>query len=220
MARDVEWVVHGYIIEWTSTSKCEVLLWSNIRTGQTNPRGIPQAKFIRSVDDVLNTKTCTDEDVKKVLQELQMRLQQYRYMEESKKSTMAQLHVKIPDITKSLDMVKLIKQQKGEEEFLETKYELNETLYTSAKVNLTQLDSVYLWLGAEVMLEYPLDEAIDLLNDRLEKAEKSKEATDQDLEFLRENITTMEVNTARVYNWDVQRRKGEKLTKSAQELSI
>ncbi|CAJ0751835.1 14231_t:CDS:2, partial [Entrophospora sp. SA101] len=32
----------------------------------------------------------------------------------------------------------------------------------------------------------------------------------EDLEFLREQITTMEVNTARVYNWDVKKRRVEK----------
>jgi hypothetical protein len=58
-----------------------------------------------------------------------------------------------------------------------------------------------------VMLEYPLDEARDLLTEKLAKAKQSLKEVNEDLEFLREQITTMEVNTARVYNWDVKKRR-------------
>lgn len=57
------------------------------------------------------------------------------------------------------------------------------------------------------MLEYPLDEAITLLTGKLSGAEKSLVAAKEDLDFLREQITIMEVNTARVHNWDVKRRR-------------
>lgn len=57
------------------------------------------------------------------------------------------------------------------------------------------------------MLSYPLDEAIDLLRKRLEGSRTSLARTTEDLEFLRDQITTMEVNTARIHNWDVKRRR-------------
>jgi len=57
------------------------------------------------------------------------------------------------------------------------------------------------------MLSYPLDEAITLLETKLAGAKKSLENFKMDLEFLRDQITTMEVNTARVHNWDVGRRR-------------
>lgn len=57
------------------------------------------------------------------------------------------------------------------------------------------------------MLEYPLEEAITLLTGKLSGAEKSLVAAKEDLDFLREQITIMEVNTARVHNWDVKRRR-------------
>ncbi len=60
------------------------------------------------------------------------------------------------------------------------------------------------------MLEYSIEEAIDLLRSKLSAAKESLEICESDLELLRENITTMEVNTARVYNWDVQKRREEK----------
>lgn len=57
------------------------------------------------------------------------------------------------------------------------------------------------------MLSYKLPAAIALLRSKLQGAEKSLASLIEDLEFLREQITIMEVNTARVYNWDVKRRR-------------
>lgn len=59
------------------------------------------------------------------------------------------------------------------------------------------------------MLEYPLDEAVDLLQERLTRNTQQLELVNEDLDFLKENITTMEVNTARLYNWDVARKRAK-----------
>lgn len=53
---------------------------------------------------------------------------------------------------------------------------------------------------ANTMLMYPLEEAIDLLSSKLAAAQKSQDETIEDLEWLREQITVMEVNFARVHN--------------------
>lgn len=50
------------------------------------------------------------------------------------------------------------------------------------------------------MLRYPLQEAIDLLQGRLDAAKKSMEEIVEDLEFLQEQITVMDVNYARIHN--------------------
>ncbi|KAI3625640.1 hypothetical protein CBS9595_001001 [Malassezia furfur] len=60
---------------------------------------------------------------------------------------------------------------------------------------------------ANVMLSYDIDEAIDLLREKLSNAKANMAAANEDLGFLRDQITTMEVNTARVHNWDVKRRR-------------
>lgn len=137
-------------------------------------------------------------------------------MELSKKQQLADLQIKIPDIEKNLSIIKLIKSKKQEEQESQneiiTNYELNDTLYSKAIIDVKNLNSVYLWLGAEVMLEYNLNDATDLLNERLLKNQEQLKIITEDLEFLKENITTMEVNTARLYNWDVERRKNSKTT--------
>jgi hypothetical protein len=60
------------------------------------------------------------------------------------------------------------------------------------------------------MLEYPISEAEQLLTKNFETATKNLLQIDTDLDFLRDQITTTEVNMARVYNWDVKKRQSEK----------
>ena len=60
------------------------------------------------------------------------------------------------------------------------------------------------------MLSYPIDEAEVLLEGKLNTAKQSLQNCEEDLDFLREQITTMEVAIARVYNWDVVQRRKEK----------
>ena len=69
------------------------------------------------------------------------------------------------------------------------------------------------------MLSYKIPEAIALLKSKLDSAENNLANVIEDLEFLREQITIMEVNTARVYNWDVKRRR-EIREQEAKELTL
>ncbi|MBW0576249.1 hypothetical protein O181_115964, partial [Austropuccinia psidii MF-1] len=93
-------------------------------------------------------------------------------------------------------------------QILETHFELADTVYTSAIVE--PVDEVYLWLGANTMLAYPLNEALELLKNKIQSAKlKLAEATEEEV-FLRNQITTSQVNIARVFNWDVKRRKEQR----------
>jgi hypothetical protein len=72
------------------------------------------------------------------------------------------------------------------------------------------------------MVADPIDEAKTLLTQKLSSQETSMKTCQEDLEFLREQITTMEVNIgnlylcwliiARTYNWDVKRRRETQTT--------
>jgi hypothetical protein len=77
----------------------------------------------------------------------------------------------------------------GTETPIETNFELNDTLYAKASITPEDTDEVYLWLGANVMLAYPLDEAVTMLDEKLSAAESSLRNCEEDLEFLREQIT-------------------------------
>ena len=69
---------------------------------------------------------------------------------------------------------------------------------------------VCLWLGANVMLEYPRDEAILLLEDNLKNAKAALVTLVDDMGHLRDQITVTEVNMARVFNWDVKVRRAHR----------
>ncbi len=53
------------------------------------------------------------------------------------------------------------------------------------------------------MVEYTHDDAIKLLGRNLISAEEKLQETEDDIDFLKDQITTTEVNMARVYNQGV-----------------
>ncbi|KAJ1794671.1 hypothetical protein LPJ59_004482 [Coemansia sp. RSA 2399] len=170
---------------------------------EANPRGIPKAPFVGNVDEYMKSDT-----VEATLRKFTEAASKYRFMENSKLQQRASLEQKVPEIKKSLELVRYLYGKRGSEEPVETLFEVNDTLYAHATIPPT--DTVNLWLGANVMLEYTLDEAMGLLSSKLDIAKTNLGEAIEDLEFLRDQITTMEVNTARVYNWDVKRRRAEK----------
>ena len=64
------------------------------------------------------------------------------------------------------------------------------------------------------MLEYSLDDAEDLLKKNKVSAEKNILQINFDLGYLRDQMTITEVTMARLYNWDVKRRKDKKAAES------
>ncbi|KAI9688905.1 MAG: peptide chain release factor 1 [Bathelium mastoideum] len=170
----------------------------------TNPRGIPYAPFVDKVEDYVASRA----EVEGTLRSFQEMISKYQFMEVNNQRRAAGLKDKIPDIEKTLETVRFLQRQKPDSDPLETTFELNDTLYAKAEVPPTE--EVYLWLGANVMLSYPISEAETLLESKLKTAQVSLANCEEDLDFLREQITTMEVATARVYNWDVVQRRKEK----------
>ncbi|KAE9369504.1 Prefoldin, subunit 3 [Stipitochalara longipes BDJ] len=170
----------------------------------TNPRGIPYAPFVDKVEDYVASRA----DVEATLKNFQEMISKYQFMEANQQRRAAGLKDKMPDIQKTLDTVRFLKTRKPGSDPIEATFELNDTLY--AKAHIPPTNEVYLWLGANVMLSYPIDEAEELLSSKLAAAKQSLENCEEDLDFLREQITTMEVATARVYNWDVTMKRKEK----------
>ncbi|KAL7810074.1 Prefoldin, subunit 3 [Trichoderma aethiopicum] len=180
----------------------------------TNPRGIPYAPFVDKVEDYVSTR----EDVEPTLRKFQEMISKYQFMELNLQRRMTGLREKIPDIQKTLDTVQFLKLRKDETDPIETTFELNDTLY--AKANIPPTEEVYIWLGANVMLSYPIEEAETLLTSKLSAAKTSLSNCEEDLDFLREQITTMEVALARVYNWEVAQKRKEKLEEEAEKKNV
>lgn len=67
------------------------------------------------------------------------------------------------------------------------------------------------------MLEYDVDEAAAMLHDHIDAAEQKLENITDLLDFIRDQQTTMEVTMARIYNWDVTRRRKEREIEAAKK---
>ncbi|EEB05490.2 prefoldin subunit 3 [Schizosaccharomyces japonicus yFS275] len=168
-------------------------------SSNTNGRGIPAAEFYEF-------KELSLEEAEKQLTRFQEFIAKYRFMETSIVRRVAGLDEKLPEIEKTLQTVTFLEAEQDEN--LDVLYELDDTLYANAQV--TASNTVCLWLGANVMLEYPVAEAKTLLTSKLEAAKETLKTCKEDLEFLRAQITTMEVNTARVYNHTVELKRRQK----------
>ncbi|KAJ6902769.1 prefoldin subunit 3 [Populus alba x Populus x berolinensis] len=168
----------------------------------TERRGIPGAQFVEDVETYLNQSGL---DVNSALSFLQERLQQYKLVEMKLLAQQRDLQAKIPDIEKCLDVVATLQAKKGTGEPLIADFEVSEGIYSQARIE--DAESVCLWLGANVMLEYSCEEANDLLQKNLDNAKASLEVLVADLLFLRDQVTITQVTIARVYNWDVHQKR-------------
>ncbi|KAJ6573815.1 Prefoldin subunit 3, partial [Mycena vulgaris] len=182
---------------------------------ERNPRGIPKAPFIADVEEHVGGPTGEDAlakyrfmdnnlaqrragledkipDIKKTLMMVEF-LQERRVCALFTSSDGVSRSSLQGEKSKAADDDDLDAdddlEEEGSQKPLTTTFELNDTLYAEAELEDT--DTVYLWLGANVMLSYKIPAAITLKS-KLEAAETSLKNAIEDLEFLREQITVME----------------------------
>lgn len=174
--------------------------------------GIPEAIFVEDVDAFM--KQPGNDTADAVLRKLDEQYQKYKYMELNLGQKKLRLKSQIPQIKQTLEILRHMQKKKDTTDPMETHFLLADNVYCKASVPPT--DKVCLWLGANVMLEYDIDAAQALLEKNLATASRNLDSLEEDLDFLRDQFTTTEVNMARVYNWDVKRRSKDNLLKSAE----
>jgi prefoldin subunit 5 len=114
---------------------------------------------------------------------------------------------KVPELEKSLSLVQsLIEKQENKITNGIVRYNLVDSIYAKAEIDYT-MGIVYLWLGANVMLEYTYDEAVQFLQTNYTRATTELQHVQIDLSFIRDQIVTTEVNISRIYNWDVRQKR-------------
>ena len=179
---------------------------SAITTTPSNSRGIPAATFIEDVPSYLQS---TSTDPERLLRQLQSLYGKYKFMESQLVSQQKSLLDKIPEITNALTSVRYIQAQRSD---FTVHFELADSLFAQSTIPAST-STVLLWLGANVMLEYSLEDAEALLEKNLGNAETSLASLEADLAFLKDQITVSEVNIARVHNVNVsiknERKKAE-----------
>jgi prefoldin subunit 5 len=174
-----------------------------------NPRGIPRVPFVEEVGEFIKTKGLTAETI---IRQFQEQYSKCKLMEHKLSQNRSQLAGKIPEILKTMETVQFLKKKLEEtQEGFVTHYGLTESVFVEADVE--PQNTVHLWLGANVMVEYTFDEALTLLEKNLAAAKLNLDNTNEDLAWLRDQSTILEVSTARVYNYDVTTRREQQGTK-------
>ncbi|KAG5476162.1 hypothetical protein LSCM4_05121 [Leishmania orientalis] len=170
-----------------------------------SPRGIPKVAFIENVAELVKS---SGDSAETLLKRFSEQYSKYKLAEHRLIRTTANLEAKIPDINKTLQTLEYLKTslvaENGGKGFT-TNYGLTESVFCQAKV--PPQETVHLWLGANVMVEYTFEEATQLLQRNLKRAIENLATTQEDLAWLQEQQTILEVNTSRVYNYDVVERR-------------
>uniref|UniRef100_A0A8C6NEV5 Phosphatidylinositol-binding clathrin assembly protein n=1 Tax=Melopsittacus undulatus TaxID=13146 RepID=A0A8C6NEV5_MELUD len=178
----------------------------------TYPLTTPQVPVYGMEDVDSFMKQPGNETADVVLKKLDEQYQKYKFLELNLAQKKRRLKSQIPEIKQTLEILKHMQKKKDSTNPMETRFLLADNLYCKASVPPT--DKVCLWLGANVMLEYDIDEAQALLEKNLSTATRNLDLLEEDLDFLRDQFTTTEVNMARVYNWDVKRRNKQDPSKN------
>jgi prefoldin subunit 5 len=165
--------------------------------------GVPLAEFIDDIGQLMKGHT-----VEEIITELQTNIQKYKFIEAQLIQRRTRTKAKLPELQKALDIVELLISKQGSGEGVTLDYALADQVFAKAKVDDVQ--HVNLWLGAGVMVEYTLEDAKEVLTSNISRSKANLEINQRDLDLMRNNITTTEVTCARVYNFDVERRRQQK----------
>lgn len=169
--------------------------------------GIPKAECLDDMDEFMAREE--NQTIDAALKNLDEQHSKYKFMELNLLQKKQRLKSQIPEIKTSLEIIKLLKLKRDSSEDMETRFVLSDQVYSKAVIPPTE--RVCLWLGANVMLEYSLEGAEELLCKNLQTATRNFTELNSDLDFLRDQITTTEVNMARLHNWNVKKVQAEKL---------
>jgi len=134
---------------------------------------------------------------------LQQQLSKYQTMERALLSRLARIEAVLEEVGLSLEAICRVSSMEQETVY---RYELGPTLYGEALLGERE-GRFGLWLGANVMVEYPEKEALSILEKRQSEQELSKLRTEHDVEYCRKQRTTVEVALARLYNFGLALKK-------------
>uniref|UniRef100_A0AC35TYT0 Prefoldin subunit 3 n=1 Tax=Rhabditophanes sp. KR3021 TaxID=114890 RepID=A0AC35TYT0_9BILA len=167
--------------------------------------GVPTAEVIEDVDSYLKVRPeLSAEDAH---QNLQTDYRKYRMIVGELTNQKEKIAESLPNFNQCKAIIEVMKKKKEAGKTLTTQYKLADEIYQTATVE--DLDSVILYMGAYVMVEYPLDEAETFMNKNITEVTKRLTDLDEELEFVANQVTTTEVSMAHFINHIVLKNKGK-----------
>uniref|UniRef100_A0A1A9UNI8 Prefoldin subunit 3 n=1 Tax=Glossina austeni TaxID=7395 RepID=A0A1A9UNI8_GLOAU len=131
--------------------------------------------YIQEEIDIFMAKPENEENCEKVLQRLDAQHSKYRFMAFNLEARRRKL-----DLQRSLEMIDVLRKETEERE---TQFLLSDQVFIKTTVPPT--DTVCLRLGANVMLEYLLDEAEILLKQNMTSAIVNLKTVEHDQDLLK-----------------------------------
>lgn len=172
-----------------------------------NERKIPIAKFIDDVGAFCSSFTPVPASAELLIGAYTELHAKYKSFEVSLTNKQQHLKSKVPELEKSLTLVQtLLQKQEQGEQHATARYSLADNIYATAELDFS-VGTVNLWLGANVMLEYTYQEALNFLTANYDTAVRELKESEQDLACCRDQIVTSEVTMSRIFNWDVRRKR-------------
>lgn len=138
---------------------------------------MPEAIFFQSAQDI-----CEEHGIEDVIRALRNAQQKFKFTESQFARFYESMEYKIPEIEKAIELVNELIKKKDIQ--FKTKYILTEGIFTEAEAKGS--GTVFLWLGANTMVEYEYEEALELLEKNLTNAKKNYDTYATDLEFIKE----------------------------------
>ena len=150
---------------------------------------------------------------------LDQQYNKYRLVESQLLRSSDSMRTKVPEIEKTIQMITALKKNPCTFSFiLETHVDfmLSDGIYAKAKPK-KNLSKISLWLGASTVVELTFEEALTMLALNLSNARNSLKQINEELEYIKDQKTTTEVNVARVYNHSILENREAQLKKDNTE---
>merc|ERR1719310_2682905 len=140
---------------------------SLVETPKESSRGIPAQEFIENVPEYCKAFG----DAQAVITAQQEMYSKYKFMEAQMAQHRNAVASKKAEIGKSLDILqRLIAKRDNGDECMKTHFQLGDCLHAKANIPTNEDSRVCLWLGANVMLEYTYEDALELLTNNKAQA--------------------------------------------------
>eukprot|EP01025_Chloroclados_australasicus_P013728 TRINITY_DN16437_c0_g2_i1.p1 TRINITY_DN16437_c0_g2~~TRINITY_DN16437_c0_g2_i1.p1 ORF type:complete len:176 (-),score=22.92 TRINITY_DN16437_c0_g2_i1:167-694(-) len=148
--------------------------------------------------DVAEYLASHSNEVEKAIGALNQRRQMLKFTENDVLQKRQRLQQREMELRRTLNCLKMLTKKAEAEDDALVDFCIADNMFAKAKVPPAQ--TVNLWLGADIMLEYTLADALELITSNLDKAQTSLAANKEEWNKVKDCVTTTEVNIARVYN--------------------
>lgn len=126
----------------------------------------------------------------------------FKSLEANLQEKLARLAQKRDQVEANLNVLGVLEGSQGS---MPIEYELGPGMF--ARASIKDCGKVQLWIGANTLAEYTVDDAKLFLERKLAETKESERELKADLSKVRDQITACEVTIARVYNHIVQQRR-------------